>query len=143
AGLRGVMTGAADMFDTQTVEAMAGRLMRVLEAMAADPAAPVRAVEVLDQAERHMILATWNDTAQDRSAPTVPELFAARVAGQPDAVAVASGDGYLTYAALDEAASRLAGSVAASGAGPESLVDVVLERSAELVGALLAVRRTG
>ena len=63
AGLRGGVTGAADLFDAGTVEAFAGRLVRVLEAVTADPGLRVSAVDVLDAAERDQLLAEWNDTA--------------------------------------------------------------------------------
>ena len=74
---------------------------------------------------------------------TLPELFAARAARCPDAVAVADGDARLSYAELDVAAGRLAGLLASRGAGPESVVAVLMERSAGLVTALLAVLKAG
>ena len=57
AGLRGSVIVAADLFDPATAEMIAQRLVRVLEAVAADPQAPVRQVEVLDAAERRQVLA--------------------------------------------------------------------------------------
>ena len=61
----------------------------------------------------------------------------------PDAVAVACGAVRLTYAELDGRASRLARVLAAAGAGPESVVGVLMERSAALVVAVLAVLKAG
>ena len=52
AGLRGSVTVAADLFDAATAEVIAGRLVRVLAAVAADPGCRLRQVEVLDAAER-------------------------------------------------------------------------------------------
>src|SRR6266516_4757885 len=65
AGLRGVVTGAADLFDADTVAVMAERLVRVLDAVTADPGLRVSEVDVLDAAERRRILTEWNDTATE------------------------------------------------------------------------------
>jgi Condensation domain/AMP-binding enzyme/AMP-binding enzyme C-terminal domain/Phosphopantetheine attachment site len=62
AGLRGAVTVAADLFDPDTAGQIAERLVRVLEAVTADPHAPVSAVKILDESERQQVLAGWNDT---------------------------------------------------------------------------------
>ena len=85
----------------------------------------------------------WNDTAAVVPAGSLPELFAARAARVPDAVAVACGEARVSYGELDVRAGRLARLLAGRGAGPESVVAVLLERSAELVAALLAVLKAG
>ena len=64
-GLRGSVLAAADLFDEVTAEAIAGRFGRVLAAVAADPAARLRQVGVLDAAERAQLLDGWNDTAAE------------------------------------------------------------------------------
>jgi amino acid adenylation domain-containing protein len=74
---------------------------------------------------------------------TVPALFEARANECPDALAVVSPDVSLSYAELDRRANRLARLLRARGAGPESLVALVMERSADLVTALLAVLKAG
>ncbi|HLK01571.1 MAG TPA: condensation domain-containing protein, partial [Streptosporangiaceae bacterium] len=74
---------------------------------------------------------------------TLLELIGAVVQRVPDAVAVSCGDAHITYVTLDEAASRLAGQLAAWGAGPESVVAVRMGRSAELVTTLLGVVKAG
>ena len=142
-GLRGSVTVAADLFDPGMAGSIAERLVRVLAAVAADPQAGVRRVEVLEAAERRQILAGWNDTAVAVAGVTVPELFGMQVARAPDAVAVADGDGVLSYGELDAAAGRMAGYLAGLGAGPETVVAVAMERSADLVVALLAVLKAG
>ena len=89
------------------------------------------------------VLAGWNDTAVAVPAVTVAELFAAQAARTPDAVAVVCGGGSADVRGAGCAASRLAGCWRRAGAGPESVVAVVMERSAELVVALLAVLKAG
>ena len=145
-------TGTGLGFDVQAVApADAGFVCGLLQAAAAglvgllerDPQAPLHRVPVLGEAQRRQVLAGWNDTARDVPAGTLPELFAARAAQVPDAVAVTGGDVAVSYRELDAAAGRLAGLLAARGAGPESVVAVLMERSAGLVTALLAVLKAG
>ncbi|MEZ0029568.1 amino acid adenylation domain-containing protein, partial [Kitasatospora sp. MAP12-22] len=143
AGLRGTVTFAADLFDTTTAEQLAERLLRVLHAVLAEPQRPVTHVEVLDGAERHRILTEWNDTAHHVPATTLPALFEAQVARTPDAVAVVHDNTTLSYVELNTRANRLAHLLTEHGVGPESLVAVLLERSADLVVALLAVLKAG
>ena len=142
-GLDGGLEFAADLFDRGTAEGLAERLVRVLEVVAADPGVRVSRVEVLGPGERARVLTGWNDTAVVVPRVTLPELFAAQVGRSPGAVAVAFGDVELSYRELDERAGRLARVLAGRGVGPESVVAVLMERSAELVVALLAVLRAG
>ncbi len=107
------------------------------------PGTPLRQVPVLDQVRHEQILSGWNDTAREVPPATLAELFTARAASAPDAIAVACGDAQLTYAGLDASSSRLARLLIARGAGPESVVAVVMGRSAQLVTALLAVVKAG
>ncbi|OLL72720.1 Siderophore biosynthesis non-ribosomal peptide synthetase [Pseudonocardia sp. Ae168_Ps1] len=74
---------------------------------------------------------------------TWPELFAERVAADPDAVAVVCRDSSLTYAELDERTARLASVLVARGAGPETLVALAVPRGIELVVAQVAILRSG
>ena len=132
-GLGGALTAAADLFDQATAEAIAGRFARVLAAVAADPGARLRQVQVLDAAERAQVLDGWNDTAAEVPGESVPELFAAQAARVPDAVAVSCGDARVSYGELDGRAARLAGLLAAAGAGPETVVGLCMERGTGLV----------
>ncbi|MEV0570695.1 amino acid adenylation domain-containing protein [Dactylosporangium sp. NPDC050588] len=143
AGLRGVLTGAADLFEQETVASIAGRWTRVLDAVVADPARPVSDVDVLDDTERRRILADWNDTATAVPDATLPALFAAQAARTPDAVAVLSGGTAVTYADLEARANQVAHLLLARGVGRESVVGVCLRRGPDLVAALLGVLKAG
>ncbi|MGH3170742.1 MAG: non-ribosomal peptide synthetase, partial [Trebonia sp.] len=121
-----------------------GNLVSVLEEVQQGaPDIPLSAVEVLDGDERRRVLAEWNDTAREARAATVPELFAAQAAATPDATAVACGDAELTYAELDSRANRLARYLVTRGVGLESVVAVVMRRSADLIVALTGVLKAG
>ncbi|MEW1640437.1 amino acid adenylation domain-containing protein, partial [Streptomyces sp. NPDC093801] len=143
AGLRGVLTFATDLFDRTTANELAQRFVRVLQATVSDPGQPISRVDVLDAAERHRILNEWNGTAQGEPTGTLPDLFAAQAARTPEAVAVDARDGELSYAELDARANRLARLLIERGVGPESLVGVLMERSGDLIVALLAVLKAG
>ena len=142
-GLRGTVMASADLFDPGTAGQLAQRLARVLATVAADPQVRLRAVQIMGEAERRQLVEGWNDTAVAAPAVTLPELFAARVAAGPDAVAVAFGEAMVTYGALDARAGRLAGELVARGVGLESVVAVVMERGLGLVTTLLAVWKAG
>ncbi|MUN36833.1 non-ribosomal peptide synthetase [Actinomadura litoris] len=140
-GLRGEVEYAAELYDAETVAAMAGRLVRLLGAAAEDPAAPVGSLDILDEAEREAATAPWErlDTAD-----TLVGLFETRAAQAPDAVAVsAPGHDALTYGELNARANRLARHLVGRGAGPERFVAVALPRTPDLVVALLAVLKSG
>src|SRR3954451_1064788 len=141
--LRGRLMAAADLFDEPTARVIAGRFTRVLAAVAADPRIRPRQAGILDPAERAQVLTAWNDTGREVPDSTVPELFAAQAARVPDAIAVACDGVSLSYAELNARSSRLARLLAARGAGPETLVAVAMERSAELVTTLLGVLKAG
>ena len=137
-GLRGTVIAAADLFDEETVQAIAVRLGRVLAAVAAGPQARLHEITVLEAAERAQLLTGWNGTA----AP-VPQLIAAQAARTPDAVAVISEDAHLSYEELDARAGRLARLLAAAGAGPETVVGLCLQRGADMITAITGTWRAG
>ncbi|WP_399120769.1 amino acid adenylation domain-containing protein [Streptomyces sp. KM273126] len=134
---------ALDLCDESTAERTAGRLVRLLEQVAAEPDRPIRDVEVLEQAERESVLVRWNDTVHEVPATTLQELFRAQAARTPGALALVFGEQRLTYAELDARVERTARVLAGLGVGPERTVAVALPRSVDLVVALLAVHRAG
>ncbi|MEU4947168.1 amino acid adenylation domain-containing protein [Kitasatospora aureofaciens] len=143
AGLAGTLTYAADLFDAPTVETLAQRFVRVLEAVLAAPDQPVTHAEVLADEELHRILNEWNATGRTVPTTTLTALFEAQVARTPQAVALAHETTELTYAETGARANRLAHLLAARGVRPEDRVAVLLERSNELVISLLAVLKAG
>jgi amino acid adenylation domain-containing protein/FkbM family methyltransferase len=132
------------LFDASTVERMSGHLVRLLEAVAADPDARLSGVEVLDDAERRRMLEEWNAT--ERAYPRdlcVHQLFEAQAARTPLAAAVELGGEVLSYGELEARANRLARRLRRMGVGPEAVVAVCLDRTPDLVVAVLAVLKAG
>ncbi|MGH8346815.1 MAG: AMP-binding protein, partial [Pseudomonas sp.] len=132
-----------DLFDEPTVQALADRVVRVMELMVSEPTTRVLRVDVLSARERDQLLVKWNDTAAPVEKTTLRTLFTAQVTRTPHAVAVVCGTESVTYAELDERACRLADHLIKCGAGPERVIGVCLARSVDLVVALVGVLRTG
>ena len=143
AGLDIVLEYATDLYDQATAEGIGARLARVLDAAAADPDVPVTGIDLFGPAERRVLLAAGQGPAVAVPAAGVGELFAAQAARTPDAVAVVAGGRSVSYAEAEVVSGRLAGRLGELGVGPESVVGVLMERSADLVLSLLAVVRAG
>ena len=133
-----------DLFDAATIGRMTDHYQELLEGIAADPGRRLSALPLLTDAERARLLVEWNATASvyPRDA-LVHELFEAWADQTPGAVAVVYGDESLTYRELDRRANRLANHLRELGVGPEVRVGVALDRSVDLVVALLAVLKAG
>ncbi|MFE6499119.1 amino acid adenylation domain-containing protein [Kitasatospora sp. NPDC057738] len=143
AGLTGSIEYAADLYDRATVTALADRLGRLLAGAAADPQAPIATLDVLAPEERTRILVEWNATDAPRWSGTLVESFERRADRTPHATALVHDGGTLTYAELDTRANRLAHHLTALGVGPETPVAMLMERSADVVVATLAVLKAG
>ncbi len=133
---------ALDLFDPETAQRLAERLVRVLTQAVADPALRLGSFEVLSEAERELILVDWN-----RSAPVVPrpfpELFEEQARRNPEGVALEHDGESLTYRRLDARSNRLARELISRGVAPEVPVAVCMDRGIDLVVAMLAVTKTG
>ncbi|HEU5392246.1 MAG TPA: amino acid adenylation domain-containing protein, partial [Streptosporangiaceae bacterium] len=143
AGLAGTLEFASDVFDRATAELIANRLVRVLEAVAADPRQRIGDLDIYVPGERKRLLEEWNDTGAEVPPLPLSGLFEAQAARTPDAVALAWAKGELTYGQLNERANRLAHYLIGLGAGPERLVALALPRGELAIVALLAVAKTG
>ncbi|WP_156094992.1 non-ribosomal peptide synthetase, partial [Nocardia lijiangensis] len=139
------LTYATDLFDQDSVRRFAEQFVRVLDAAATDADAAVGGMELLDAAERHLVLEQWNDTAAPAAAGrTLADAFDQQVTRTPDAPAIRVPDGtVLTYRDFDTRVNRLARWLIARGAGPETLVAVGIRRSVEQITALYAVVKAG
>ncbi|HSU18002.1 amino acid adenylation domain-containing protein, partial [Longimicrobium sp.] len=142
-GLDAVLRYPTDLWNAATMERVAGHLLTLLDAAAADPDKRLSRLPLLSEDERARLVAEAAGPPLEVPALPAHRLFEAQVARTPDAVAVVSGGTVLSYAELNARANRLARRLRALGVGPERRVGVCLHRSAELVAALLAIVKAG
>ncbi|MEU3648454.1 non-ribosomal peptide synthase/polyketide synthase [Lentzea sp. NPDC034063] len=141
--LRGSIDYSTDLFDATTIDRLAGHLVRLAEAISDDPERPVSRLPLMSGAERDRVLVEWNDTDHDCPDGTIAGLFAERVRQNPDAVALIADGLSLTYAELNARANRLAHRLIQLGVRPEHAVGLLMDRSADVVVAELAIVKAG
>ncbi|MFJ2915712.1 amino acid adenylation domain-containing protein, partial [Streptomyces sp. NPDC087228] len=141
-GLDIVVGYAVDIFDHDTVRLLGERLVRMLTAVADDPAARINDVELLTATEREQ-LGRWGRNRADAGPATVIDAFTASADAESCATAIVHGDTVLTRTELDDRSTRLAAGLVARGVEPGTVVAVMLPRSADTVVALLGVLKAG
>jgi amino acid adenylation domain-containing protein len=131
-------------FDDDAVPRILGHLETVLSGMASHPTRPLSDIPLLTAQERHQLTVEWNDTRTDYPRVTcIHQLIEEQAAQNPTAIAVHLGDQQLSYGELDGRANRLAHHLCAQGVAPGDLVGICLERSLEIIVALVGVLKTG
>ncbi|HET6345386.1 MAG TPA: AMP-binding protein, partial [Myxococcota bacterium] len=142
-GLTGGIVYSTDLFDAETVERLAEHFTRLLRSLVERPEQRLSELRLLSAGERRQLLVEWGHAVSYEPERCLHQLFEAQVERSPEAVAVVYEDEQLSYRELNERANRLAHHLLASGVGPEVLVGLCVERSAELVVALLAILKAG
>ncbi|MDX3629212.1 amino acid adenylation domain-containing protein [Streptomyces europaeiscabiei] len=147
--LHGSLEYATALFDAATAERITRHYRTLLAAIARAPGTPVADLDVLDAAERALLLdgpavPVGTDRPLELAAlRPVFETIAAQMAATPDAPALRHDGTTVTYAELDARADRFARRLTELGAGPEAVVAVLLDRGPDLVAALLGIWRAG
>ncbi|MDL9937218.1 amino acid adenylation domain-containing protein [Gordonia sp. ABSL1-1] len=132
---------ATDRLDPAAAEGILGRFIRLLDQIVTDPGMTVASTASCGDSERTELLSVAGPAAlPDR---LLTDILSDTAARYPDAVALRSGDGSMTYRDLDRRADRLAGALRRRGAGPDILVALAAPRSVELVVGIWAVARAG
>jgi amino acid adenylation domain-containing protein len=132
-----------DLFDKTTIERMAGHYRTMLEAIVADPARRLLELPFISQDEERQ-LAEWSEAgASSPQYLCIHELFEAEAERYPDAVALVHKDEQVTYRELNRRANQLAHYLQGLGVKPGTIVGVCLERSVEMVVALLGILKAG
>ncbi len=133
-----------DIFDPDTRDRAVAHFLGIVDAFLADPAQFINRVDLLPPSERQQLLCDFNQASLPLPNDlTLDRLFTQQVHRTPDRIAVTDACQSLTYACLDARANRLAHYLQARGVGPETCVGVYMERSCELIVALLAILKAG
>ncbi|MDQ3258528.1 MAG: amino acid adenylation domain-containing protein, partial [Acidobacteriota bacterium] len=143
-GLSGTVVYNADIYDRTTIERMMRHFEVMLEAMAADMGQRVDDVRLLSEDEELQQLVAWNSTqASYPEEKTIHQLFEEQARRSPGNTAVVFGDTRLTYREVDERANQLAHHLRDQGVKADTLVAMCLNKSAEMIVALLGVLKAG
>ncbi|MFP5287693.1 MAG: condensation domain-containing protein, partial [Thermoanaerobaculia bacterium] len=142
--ISGALQYATDLFDAPTAARLAGQLATYLGELVARPRERLLELPFLTEAERHQMLQEWNDTAHAaEDDPLIHQLFEARAQACPEALAVVWEGTRITYGELEARTNRLAGLLRRLGAGPSAPVGVWMERSPDMLIAVLGILKAG
>ncbi|MGX4767239.1 amino acid adenylation domain-containing protein [Bacillus mojavensis] len=142
-GLEGLLEYSTDLFKRETVQALADRLLRLLEAAEAAPDQKIGSLDILAPEERSITATDWQSVSEKIPQACLPELFEKQAALSPDSIAVVYKDKAMSYTELNERANRLARLLISKGVGPEQFVALALPRSLDMTVGLLAVLKAG
>jgi amino acid adenylation domain-containing protein len=133
-----------DCFDAAAIERMLDHYGELLRDIGAHPQQRLRDFSILTPQERRLLLETFVDTSEDFDLDLcIHEAFEQQVRTRPNAVAVVAGARRITYDELNRRANQLAHHLRSCGVGPEVAVAVCVERSIELIVALIGVLKAG
>lgn len=143
-GLQARLQYNTDLFDESTIARMAEHYQTLLEGIAANPDQSISQLPLLTEAERRQLLLVWNETQTDypKDQP-IHHLFDTQVRQTPEAVALVFGETEVTYEALNRRANQLAHHLQTLGIEHGDLVGLCLDRSCEMVIAILAILKAG
>jgi len=133
-----------DLFEAATIARLSAHFCRLIDGLLAEPARPAHEITMLTEAEEHRLLYQWNATSTSYPRERcIQQLFEAQVERTPAAGAVIDGEENISYRELDRRANQLANHLRSRGVGPEDRVGICLERSVEMVAALLGILKAG
>ncbi|TNF50883.1 amino acid adenylation domain-containing protein, partial [bacterium] len=143
-GLKARMEYNTDLFHAETIRRMLSHYLALLENVAGNPQQTLSQIPILSPDEKQDILVNWNQTdypfPEDK---TLHGLVEEQMLRTPDAIAAEIGEEKLTYRELDLFSNALAKQLQSAGVGPDVLVGVFLNRSLEMLIALLGVLKAG
>ncbi len=131
------------LFSAQIIETMIEQWTILLTAIARHSPCPVSQLPLISTFEHQKILGEWNDTKSNYPQCCLHQLFEAKAAEHPQALAIVCQGQYLTYGELEQKANQLAGYLQSLGVQAETLVGICLNRSVEMIIGLFAILKAG
>ena len=143
-GLRAAFEYNTDLFDQATIRRMLGHFEMLLTGILADPDQSISELPLVGEEETRKLLFDWNNTARDFGEPDrVHRMFEEQVACTPDRVAVVYDEDQVSFEQLNRQSNQLANYLIAQAVRPEDKVAICLERSIDMVTAVLAIQKAG
>ncbi|WP_226589810.1 non-ribosomal peptide synthetase [Microseira wollei] len=132
------------LYEKEQIQRIADEFETLLKSAVKGPEKLVSELDILSEIEKQQVLVEWNDTQTDYAQDAcIHQLFEAQVERTPDAVAAVFEDKQLTYGELNRRGNQLAHHLRALGVGPEVIVGLYMERSLEMLVALLGILKAG
>ncbi|WP_374090560.1 amino acid adenylation domain-containing protein [Methylomicrobium lacus] len=143
-GVTGIFKYNTDLFDHSTIERAVGHFETLLDGILENPSLPVGQLPLLPNTERDRMLVAFNDTAEayDLDRPMY-QFIEEQVERTPDAIALTFGEYHLSYRELNKQSNRLANYLRGRGIGRDALVAVCMDRSPDMLVALLGILKAG
>jgi amino acid adenylation domain-containing protein len=142
--ISGSLEYCTDLFDDTTITRLLDHYRRLLSAVVEDPAQKILDLPLLSDAEQRQLLYEWNEVSPNTEPEQLlHELFEEQVQRTPNQIALVLEEEKLTYSELNARASRLAQHLGELGVGPETLVGIFMERSIDIVVAVLGILKAG
>ncbi|MEO8972333.1 MAG: amino acid adenylation domain-containing protein [Ktedonobacteraceae bacterium] len=142
--VQGGLKYSTDLFDAPIIEHMHNDFIALLGAVVHDPTQHIANISYLSSEEQRNVLVEWNRTQADYADERcIHELFESQVARTPNAVAAVFHGESLTYQQVEHQANQVAHHLRALGIGPGAMVAVLMDRSLEMIPALLGILKSG
>lgn len=143
-GISGWFEYSTDLFDAATISGIGEHFQTLVAGIVANPNQKVADLSLLTPVERQQLLVEWNQTQADYPQQScIHQLFEAQVERSPDSVVAMFADQQITYRELNARANQLARHLQTLGVRPDVLVGICVERSLEMIVALLAILKAG
>jgi amino acid adenylation domain-containing protein len=141
--IHGYIEYNTDLFEPDTITRLADHYKTFLKKITLDSSTAIASIPILSESEYQQNLMEWNNTQKSLPEPFFHKLFEKQVEKTPDSVAVVYKEKSLTYREINERANQLANHLLKLGAKPELLIGVFIERSMEMMIALLGILKAG
>ncbi|MCU0709860.1 MAG: amino acid adenylation domain-containing protein, partial [Pirellula sp.] len=142
--LEGQLEYVTELFTADDASRMVEQYQSILRALINSPEQEIDEIDVLSASERHRVLFEWNSTNTDYPRDTcVHEQFEKQASRTPDAIALVQDDRTVSYGELNRRSNQIAHWLIEQGVRPGDLVGLTLERSPEMIMAMIGILKSG
>lgn len=143
-GIKGGFDYNIALFEPSTVAAISMHLLNLLENVVKNPMENTSKLKFITKAEERQLLFDFNDTKADfPENKVINDYIEEQASKEPENVAVIFGERKVSYGELNRKANRLARLLKEKGVKPECIVAIMMERSVEMITAIMAVEKAG